>query len=147
MTSKDITIIIRDAEPDDATAISVLLAELGYPQEPASVRGWVKRLSKRIKDRVLVAVNDNEVVAVLSLHILPLFHTGRDVCRITSLVVAQKHRNKYIGQRMIQMVEAYARANGCISVEITSHERREDAHAFYKKLGYEEAPKRLLKNL
>lgn len=140
-------LIIRDAEPADAVAITSLLTELGYPQSTDEVKDRIKRMSKRMKDRLLVAVQDMEVAGMLILHIIPMFHHGGNICRITSLVVGQEQRNKYIGQRLMEMAEAYAKANSCGKMEITSQARRTDAHAFYKKLGYDEKQKRFVKPL
>lgn len=138
MVSEEFTIIVRDAECDDAHAIAVLLGELGYPQNTPALRKRIGKLSKRMNDRILVAVRESQVVGVLSLHIMPMFHLRGRVCRVTSLVVSKDFRKKYIGHRLMEMAEAYARASGCVRVEVTSNACRADAHVFYDRLGYTE---------
>lgn len=136
MSTEEYTIIVRDAEVDDADAIAGLCGELGYPEETLVLKTRIKKLSKRMNDRVLVAVRESQVVGVLSLHIMSMFHLGGRVCRVTSLVVSEQYRKKYIGRRLMDMAEAYARASDCVQVEVTSNDRRADAHAFYDRLGY-----------
>jgi N-acetylglutamate synthase-like GNAT family acetyltransferase len=147
MIQAEMKIVIRDAEKADAAMIADLIDELGYKIAPEETRQKISRLSKRTNDRVMVAEYENEVVGVLSLHIMPLLHLEKKLCRITSMVVRRTHRRKYIGQRLLEMAEAYARANDCGRIEITSGIQREDAHAFYVHLGYTEKSKRFVKEL
>lgn len=147
MSTEEYTIIVRDAEVDDADAIAGLLEELGYPQETSALKIRIKKMSKRMNDRVLVAVRESRVVGVLSLHIVPMFHLRDRVCRVTSLVVSNDFRKKYIGRRLMEMAEAYAQASGCIQIEVTSNARRADAHLFYDRLGYTEESHMFKKDL
>lgn len=145
--SPEFTIIIRDAETDDTGAITGLLAELGYPQDRSALETRIKKMSKRMNDRILVAVRESRIVGVLSLHIMPMFHLRGRVCRVTSLVVSEEYRKKYIGRRLMDMAEAYARASGCVQIEVTSNARRADAHLFYDRLGYTEESRIFKKEL
>ncbi len=145
--SPEFTIIVRDAEKDDVPAIAGLLIELGYPEETSSLEARIKKMSKRMNDRILVAVRESRVVGVLSLHIMPMFHLHGRVCRVTSLVVSKDFRKRYIGRRLMDMAEAYARASGCVQIEVTSNARRADAHLFYDRLGYTEESRILKKDL
>jgi N-acetylglutamate synthase-like GNAT family acetyltransferase len=74
MGTDEHTIIIRDAEPDDCQAIAVLLGELGYPQNSSYTLKKIRGLSKRVRDRILVAQEQDTAVGCLSLHIMPLLH-------------------------------------------------------------------------
>ena len=49
------TVAVRPATESDATSISTLLAELGYPLEVADVQENIARLSSSSSDAVLVA--------------------------------------------------------------------------------------------
>lgn len=143
----DIKIIIRDAQQEDAKAIARLLGELGYPNTSEFVTTKIQQLSGRRRDRILVAEKEGGVVGVLSLHILPLLHKAADLCRVSALVVDQGYRRQYIGRRLMEMAEAYAQAQRCLRIEITSNEKRADAHAFYESCGYVESSKRFCKDL
>ena len=52
-----------------------------------------------------------------------------------------------IGAELVRAAEAALEAQGCYMVEVTSHNRREAAHRFYEKLGYEKTSVRLAKML
>ena len=98
-------------------------------------------------DQVFVALIDSQVVGVVSLHILPLFHEEGDLCRITALVVSKSHRRQGIGGKLMEFAEDFARSNGCIRMEVTPGERRADAQAFYGRLGYKEVSRRFMKSI
>jgi N-acetylglutamate synthase-like GNAT family acetyltransferase len=147
MSNKELEIVIRDAEPEDCQAIADLLGELGYAQSFSYTRKKIRALSKRLKDRILVAQKQDTVVGCLSLHIMPLLHRPGNLCRVTALIVTKSDRRMYIGRRLMEIAETYAQANDCSVIEITSGEHRTDAHCFYTQLGYEETSKRFIKSL
>lgn len=136
---------MRDAEDGDCEAIANLLAALGYPQTPDFAATKIRRLGKRLHDRILVALHGSEIVGLLSLHIMPLLHLSGNLCRVTALVVSEEHRRKCIGQRLLDVAEAYAKTNDCVEVEITSGDQRCDAHTFYQQVGYQEVSRRFTK--
>lgn len=143
----ELKIVIRDADAKDAQAVAALLGVLGYPATCDFAREKIRTLGQRKHDRILVAEKAGTVAGVLSLHIMPLLHHKKYLCRISALVVAPDYRRQYIGQRLLEMAEVYAQANNCFRVEITSNEKRANAHAFYASCGYEEKSKRFCKDL
>jgi N-acetylglutamate synthase-like GNAT family acetyltransferase len=145
--NQDIKIVIRDADKKDAAAIAKLLEELGYPSTTEFAREKIRKLGQRKHDRILVAEKDGQVAGVLSLHIMSLLHQKFNMCRVSALVVRSDHRRQYVGQRLMEMAEAYARANSCSRMEITSSEKRVDAHTFYRICGYTERSKRFCKDI
>ncbi|MBN2619723.1 GNAT family N-acetyltransferase [candidate division WOR-3 bacterium] len=144
---KELKIIVRDAEKNDAPAIGALLGDLGYPAMSEFVLEKIRKLGQRTYDRILVAEKNGQVAGVLSLHIMPLLHHRDNLCRISALVVAPDHRREYIGQRLMEMAEAYAKARKCFRIEVTSNEKRADAHVFYASCGYQERSKRFCKDI
>ena len=143
----DMKIVVRDARQGDAEAIAQLLGELGYPNNPEFALTKIKKMSGRRRDRILVAEKKSVVVGVLSLHIMPLLHKKGDLCRVSALVITQEKRGQYIGCRLMEMAETYARANNCIIMEVTSGDQRLDAHSFYNKIGYSRSSQRFIKSL
>jgi GNAT superfamily N-acetyltransferase len=127
---------IREIKPEDSPRVAELLTQLGYPATAEDVR---QRLVYWLDDplsRILVAERDTRVIGSLSLHAIPyLERTGR-WARVESLVVDGAARRGGVARSLLQAAEDTARQWGCLAVEITSARYRDDAHAFYKKLGY-----------
>jgi GNAT superfamily N-acetyltransferase len=53
------------------------------------------------------------------------------------VVVDEKYRSKGIGKLMMNSVKSLAKSAGCYKIILTSDNRRERAHKFYKSLGFE----------
>lgn len=138
--------MIRDAEPRDAEAIAGLLAQLGYPTEPASVDARLERL-QIVGDRAVVAERDGEVVGLAQLHVSPTLEYERPAAKLAALVVDASHRGEGVGRALVAAMEAEARARRCELLFVTTAERREDAHEFYRRVGLEETGRRFAKSL
>jgi len=140
-------LVIREAQDEDSEAIAQLLGELGYPAEAGFAADRVRLLAGSAADRVFVAERGGQILGVASLHLVPLFHQPGNLCRVTSLVVAESARRRGIGRRLLQEAETFARSRDCLRIEITSGERREDAPAFYRRVGYGEESRRFVKHV
>jgi N-acetylglutamate synthase-like GNAT family acetyltransferase len=141
-----VDLTIRDAEPRDAEAIAGLLAQLGYPTEAASVDARLERL-QIVGDRVVVAERDGEVVGLAQLHVSPTLEYERPAAKLAALAVDVSHRGEGVGRALVEAMEAEARARRCELLFVTTAERREDAHEFYRRVGLEETGKRFAKSL
>ena len=88
---------------------------------------------------VLVAELDGEVVGVCQVMVFQHFqHTGAWCCELESVHVRSDLRSQGIGRQMIQAAEELARDRGCYRMQLTSRNVREDAHRFYRTIGYEQ---------
>lgn len=138
---------IREAVLDDGPALSRLLAQLGYPgTEPFLERRIVEQLSHP-DALLLVAHSAGQVVGLISLHIIPQLARAGDFCRISFLCVEEGMRGMGVGALLEQCAEQHARSLGCERIELHSNARRLAAHRFYARIGYEESPKYLVKQL
>ena len=54
-----------------------------------------------------------------------------------ALVVDPVAQSKGYGRILVEAAEAELRRLGCGLIEVTSHQRRKEAHAFYRHLGFE----------
>lgn len=126
---------IRRAEPADGDAIAALLHQLGYAVTPAQVADRLAAMGDSPADQVLVAMDGDAVAGCMGLHILPMFHAAGALGRITSLVVDERCRGRRIGSALLDAAAAWFAANGCIKMEVTSGNRRADAHRFYEAHG------------
>jgi GNAT superfamily N-acetyltransferase len=141
-----VDLTIRDARAEDGAAIASLLGQLGYETEAAAVPPRLERLVI-VGDRVVVAVLEDDVVGLAHLHASPTIERERPAARISALVVDESHRGEGIGRALVDAMEAEARVRRCVLLFLTTATRREDAHAFYRRVGLEETGARFTKTL
>ena len=137
---------LRDAKPSDADRIVALIHFLGHEIDEKSVRKNLKAL-KKTGELPLVATLGKEVVGMVGRHAMVTIHRPAPVGRIPVLVVAKEAQGLKIGRMLVEAVEQWCRKEGCQIVEVTSNDRRADAHAFYRHMGYERSSIRFFKKL
>jgi GNAT superfamily N-acetyltransferase len=137
---------IRDARADDAPAVARLLTELGYQSDAGAVDERLERLQV-VGDRVLVAEVDGDVVGVAHLQVTPALERDRPAAKLGVLVVDEAQRGRGIGRVLVEAAEAEARLRGCELLFLTTAERRDDAHAFYERVGLEQTGRRYSRTL
>jgi GNAT superfamily N-acetyltransferase len=137
---------IREAKPADAPRLVALISELGHEIDVASVRKNLTRL-KKLGELPLVAALDEAVVGLVGRHLMVTIHRPQSVGRIPILVVTAEARGREIGRMLVEAVEQWCRGEGCALIEVTSNDRRADAHAFYRHMGYERSSIRFFKKL
>jgi len=129
--------IVRPAEPADAAAINVLFEQLGYPDQNlestvARIRSWQSDPSST----AFVADAGGNLLGVVAVHAGPYFERPGSWARIVALVVSEDARGQGIGSRLLTAAEEFAVARGCVRIELSSADRRTEAHAFYVSRGY-----------
>jgi GNAT superfamily N-acetyltransferase len=137
---------VRAVRRDDTEAIAELLGELGYAMSVEVAAERLARLQADPASWLWVGSEGERLVGLVGLHVMPLVERG-PFARITALVVAEDRRRRGIGRALIARATEQAIAEGCERIELTSADRRTDAHAFYRDLGFEEASRRFLKFL
>jgi len=80
------------------------------------------------------------VVGTITLLIVPsLSHGGRPWAKVEHMVVAESLRGHGIGHQIMEYCIDRAREADCYKIELTSDNRRPDAHRFYGSLGFDAA--------
>jgi GNAT superfamily N-acetyltransferase len=126
----------RPAEGGDSPALARLLEQLGYPASEEQVR---VRLGFGPPDRiVLVAELDGEVLGLAVLELVHPLHTGAPEGVLTALVTEANSRHRGVARLLLADVARRARQAGAVRLYLRSHRRRDDAHAFYRALGFDE---------
>jgi GNAT superfamily N-acetyltransferase len=139
--------VVREATEADLPRIVELLAQLD-PADPEredlrSPLAYDYHLAFRRIDAtpgldVLTIEDGGQIVGTLALVIVPnLSHRGAPYAIIENVVVDEAHRSHGHGEALILEAVERARKAGCYKVSLTSNKRREDAHRFYKRLGFE----------
>jgi GNAT superfamily N-acetyltransferase len=140
-------VLIREAGAEDAAAIARLLGQLGYSADEKAVRQRLDALLASRADVLLVAVVGDDPVGFAVLHVSIALERDGPAGKLSAIVVDEQHRSRGIGRRLVAAIEVEARRRGCVLLFLTTSERRRDAHAFYRKLGYEETGRRFAKTL
>jgi len=92
---------VRLATIADAQRIAELMGELGYHAPAPVIESNLAVIATSPVDRVLVALVDDVIAGVVSLHVMDLFHIAGRIGRITSLVVDTNHRGAGVGRQLV----------------------------------------------
>jgi GNAT superfamily N-acetyltransferase len=139
---------VRDACPGDAAAIARLLDELGYPADSERIERRLQLHLRHDDASLLVAEADGGgVLGFIALHFIPQLPLEGDFCRISYLCVDPAARSQGIGALLERAAEQRARMRGCDRLELHCDTRRQAAHRFYARQGYEDAPKYFRRSL
>lgn len=84
----------------------------------------------------IVAVQDDNVVGLLTSELQEKLHRERLQLFIEDLIVEESKRNNGIGKALIENAVNYAKSNNCEVVELTSYKDNTKAHKFYEKNGF-----------
>ena len=137
---------IRDAKPSDALRLAELIRYLGHEIDDKAVRKNLSAL-KKVGETPLVATLGKDVVGLCGISARVVIHRDGPIGRISPLVVAKEAQGHGIGRLLVDAAEAWMRKRGCKLVEVTSNDRRAEAHAFYRHMGYERSSIRFFKKL
>ena len=139
-------IAVRDATAADCGAIKQLIDQLGYPVTAGEIEERLSLIGDA-GQAVLLAELDGSVIGCLSTSVMHVLHRPAPVGRISMMVVDKAHRGRGIGARMVREAERLLAAKGCRLVEVTSNNRRTDAHRFWESNGYERTSSRFAKDV
>ena len=136
---------IRAAIIDDLTAVVRMLADdfLGQqrglfevPVPDSYVRAF-NEIDSDPDNELIVAALNGQILGTLQLTFAPsISHQGGKRCTVESVRVDEKFRGRGIGRKLMLLAIERAREKGCISMSLTTHRDRGDAHRFYESLGF-----------
>ena len=131
-------IAIRRARIEDAERLADLATQLSYPSTPEQIIARLAPLLREKEHAVFVADDAQEgVIGWAHIYV----HRGVEMdgrAELAGLVVDRQHRGGGVGQALMQAVESWARERRCASVGLRSNIIREEAHEFYRRLGYKQ---------
>jgi GNAT superfamily N-acetyltransferase len=139
-------VVFRRAVQDDLPAIVAMLADddlgrsretVSDPVDPAYVAAF-GAIDKDPNQLLIVATGpDGRVIGTLQLtFLIHLALRGTRRAQIEAVRVASQARGGGIGEKMFLWAIAEARSRRCSMVQLTTDQRRPEAHAFYRKLGF-----------
>lgn len=137
---------IRAARAADVPAIVRLLADdvlgsgrEGSPDDPVYARAFAA-IEASPDNALFVLDDDGVIVGCAQVTVVPgLSSRGATRVLVETVRVASERRGQGLGARLMQHIVGMARAAGCSTVELTSNNRRLDAHRFYERLGFKKS--------
>ena len=140
------SIVIRDARPEDAATLVALGSSVGREPEAwlLNTDGWrsageerryLRALRRHPDAAVFVADDDGAIVGRLSIARDP--HTASRHVADLGLMVAATHRRRGIGRALLEQAEAWARDAGVRKLELHVFPWNEPAIKLYEDCGFE----------
>jgi ribosomal protein S18 acetylase RimI-like enzyme len=142
-----ISLTIRDAKLTDAAALAELMCELGYETTESEMRMRMERIATDERYRTFVAVCDGKVCGMIGTLTSLSYEHNDPGGRILALATVSTMRRCGIGRALIASAEKDFAERGITRVALNTRLTREDAHKFYKSLGYERNGWRFVKQL
>lgn len=138
---------LRDALDDDVEQLVTLLIGGQIGDGSGNAVEDIERLEDyadalREIDRtegsyLLVADLGGQIVGMLQLITFRHFqHRGGRCAEVESMHVAEDRRSTGVGGQLLDYAVSRAKDLGCYRIQLTSNNRREDAHRFYQQQGF-----------
>jgi GNAT superfamily N-acetyltransferase len=133
---EDLIVVVRPIAVTDAEAAAKLSGELGYPASAETMKVRIRNLDHLRDHAVFVACSENSVVGWIDVGIVHHLH-AEPYGEIGGLVVANEFRSAGIGRMLVIRAEQFTRDRGIAKMLVRSQIKREAAHRFYLRDGYE----------
>ena len=130
---------MRKAEVGDIEALCDLMAELaGHPLSREDMLDRLEYVEKSDIDFLFVCEEDDRILGLLGFRLRVNLEEVSKFGEISAIVVQPESRKKGVARYMMDYAEKLAEDIGCIGMWLVSgFGREEEAHKFYKRLGYE----------
>lgn len=138
-------LVMEPARATDIDALSALLALLFtqeqefQPDQAAQRRGLARIIGQPEVGAILVARDDDRVVAMVNLLFTVSTALGAKVALLEDMVVAPQARGVGIGSALLRHALDFARAQGCRRVTLLTDGDNLAARRFYARHGFVES--------
>jgi GNAT superfamily N-acetyltransferase len=123
---------------NDAPRVAELAGELGYPSTPEQISARKVVLDRDGRSGLFVAETaDGAVIGWIIVSEMCSLELDPHA-EVKGLVVAAETRSRGVGVLLMEAGETWARARGLREMVLRSNVIRDRAHAFYKRIGYDE---------
>ncbi len=131
--------IIRNVQPKDFNEIYLLLEQL-WPDQNLNKEDLFDIYQLSMSNEAEFTrcyVSDGKILGFVAGNFQNAFYRAGKLCYVAVLVIDSEHRGAGIGAKLMDNIKEYAMQNNCKAIELESGFRREKAHAFYEKYGFE----------
>ncbi len=135
---------VRRAEEYDLCQVLALYRLLDGPyagqDETVTAKEACRRLRSDPRQHMLVAETDGRVVGTATVIVVPnIGHGGKPWAAVENVVVAEEFRGRGVGIRLMESAGSLSREAGCYKLVLSSNLSREEAHIFYRRLGWRQS--------
>ena len=130
---------IRKARRKDLPLVLGLLAKMDDEQPLSLTRATnvFREMSRYPSYTCYLAYSGGEPIGTFTLLVFPtLVHDGRFEALVDGVVVAPEWRGRGLGGAMMAEAMQLAAEANCYKLMLSSNVKREDAHRFYRSLGF-----------
>lgn len=118
--------------------VTILAGQLGYPNEISELARRFSLIDSSNEVGLFVALSKNdEVMGFLQVNEEPASLLVGRRADIAALVVHEKFRKLGVGAALMKRAEEWVQNRGLSLIRVKSNIRREGAHQFYQREGYE----------
>ncbi len=140
-TLSDALSIVRAQRSDIPTLVGLYSAsglDTRGPHDETTARAAWDRMHLAVPGvRVFIARRAGIAVGTCTLFVLPLLaHAGAPEAIAEDVAVHPDAQGQGIGRALMQHAMDLAQEAGCYKLALSSNQRREQAHAFYERLGF-----------
>jgi GNAT superfamily N-acetyltransferase len=130
---------VRKAVSTDIPKLSELMSELGgHELDQNGMKDRLALVESSAIDSLYVCEIDSQIVGALGCRIRENLEEVSRYGEISAIIVDPRYRNNGVGRHLMQFAEELARQNNCKGTWLVSgFGREEEAHVFYKRLGYQ----------
>jgi N-acetylglutamate synthase-like GNAT family acetyltransferase len=129
--------LLRSPKLQDSFALVELVKQLGYPSSQTEIETRLKELLASELDKIIVAEEAKNQSCIAYIHLKKIISMHQpNVCEVVSLVVNENYRGQGIGKLLMKAGEEWSRYVGSLTTFLRSNIKRDQAHNFYKELGY-----------
>jgi len=130
--------MIRQAERSDKDQLSELYRMLVPNSKKMIVyEDQIETLQRDSNNFLLVYEENGEILGTVTMNIcMQALHGFRPYGVVENIIVHENHRNRNIGQKLLQFVEDYCKSVDCHRIMLLSNSTRVKAHHFFEKEGY-----------
>ncbi|MFD2618756.1 GNAT family N-acetyltransferase [Terrilactibacillus laevilacticus] len=140
---------IRKYKPSDIVQLTELMTDLGCPSSLEEMKVRMERIELNSNYFTFVATLNDTVVGMIGITLHHTYTNNNVKTQITSLVTKKEFRGQGIAKKLVKYIEEWSHSKGSNFIYLLSgnSEKRINAHALYKYLGFEITGYRFVKNL
>jgi GNAT superfamily N-acetyltransferase len=128
---------LRVIVPEDAAAVAILSAQLGYTISEEQTLKNIKAIIENENCEAFVALYEDDVVGWTSISYNIQLESPPSA-ELRGLVIDERYRKKGIGKMLIEKAKEWGREKGLSLLRLRCNVKRIETHLFYSYLGFVE---------